>query len=113
MKRTLMIISLALAASALTSLAQESDGAPPPPPPGDGGPPPHVLPPHAAEKLKLTDDQKKQIADLDEGVKAKLEKILTPEQFKELQEMRPPRPPGGRDGDRPPPPDSDSNPTPP
>jgi Spy/CpxP family protein refolding chaperone len=103
MKRTLTAITLALAVSALTSLAQDSDSMPPQPP-ADGGHPPHVLPPHAAEKLKLTDDQKKQIADLDDDVKARLEKILTPEQFKELQEMRPPRPPGGG-----PPPDQNSD----
>ena len=41
----------------------------------------HLLPPRAAEILKLTDDQKTQLAALEAETKAKLEKILTPEQM--------------------------------
>jgi hypothetical protein len=62
------------------------------------GPPrfPHLIPPFAAEKMNLTDDQRKQLDDLAKEVKAKLEKILTPEQMEILREARPPRMgPGG------------------
>jgi Spy/CpxP family protein refolding chaperone len=64
-----------------------------------------VLPPFAKDQLNLTDDQQKQIADLEKDVKAKLEKILTAEQIKQLGNMRPPRGqggPGSPGGDGPP-----------
>ena len=74
-------------------------------PGGPGGGPPgrppggvHVIPRFAEEKMNLTDDQKKQIADLEKEVKEKLAKILTPEQMKTLEEARPPRPGGGQGG---------------
>ncbi|MCY2932134.1 MAG: hypothetical protein NTV86_22095 [Planctomycetota bacterium] len=51
----------------------------------------HLIPPFAAEKMNLTDDQRKQLDDLAKEVQAKLEKILTPEQMKILQDARPPR----------------------
>jgi hypothetical protein len=90
----------------------------PPGGPGDGprgGPPRfelgHVLPPFVRDQLDLTEEQEKQIADLEKEVKAKLSKILTREQLQKVRTMRPPRGPGGpggpggpRDGDRPPPP---------
>jgi Spy/CpxP family protein refolding chaperone len=71
--------------------------------PGGGGPgrPPggvHVIPRFAEEKLNLTDDQRKQVDDLEKEVKEKLSKILTPEQMKTLEEARPPRGPGGGQG---------------
>jgi hypothetical protein len=47
-----------------------------------------VLPPFAADQLKLTDDQKTQIAALEADVKAKLEKVLTADQLKSLETMR-------------------------
>jgi hypothetical protein len=47
------------------------------------------------EHLNLTADQKKQLADLEAEVKAKVEKILTPEQLEKLKQMRPPMRPGG------------------
>jgi hypothetical protein len=54
--------------------------------------------------LKLTDEQLRQIADLEKETKAKLDKILTDEQKKILEESRPPRPgqgePGGGDNNR-------------
>jgi len=53
------------------------------------------------EQLNLTADQQKQLADLEADVKAKLEKILTPEQLKQLREMRPPSPRGGMGGGSP------------
>lgn len=66
-----------------------------------------VLPPFARDELNLTEDQQKQLADLEKEVKAKLEKILTAEQKKQLEQMRPPGPPpggpgGGRPGGTPP-----------
>lgn len=91
-------------------------------PPGDrdgppGGPPRPgmVLPPFAVDALKLTDDQKKQLDELQKDVDAKLDKLLTADQKQQLKDLRPPRGPGrdgppgpGRDGppgpgDRPPP----------
>src|SRR5947209_13284057 len=54
-----------------------------------------VLPPFARDELNLTDEQQKQLADLERDVKAKLERILTAEQKKKLEELRPPGPPGG------------------
>ena len=114
MKKTGIAITLALALPILYIHAQgpdsptqttESapDGAQPPAgPPKDGGGPGHggfhILPPHAMEALKLTDDQKKQITALEAEVKEKMEKILTPEQLEQLKKMRPPHPGGGHGG---------------
>jgi hypothetical protein len=74
--------------------------------PGDRGPLRfelgRVLPPFVAEQLELTADQKKEIAELEKEVKAKLDKILTADQKKKLETLGPPR---GGPGDRPPPPD--------
>src|SRR5271165_6396161 len=105
------VILLALALSASTCLLTAQDAPPPPdgqrPPGAESGPRGprggfHVLPPGAAERLNLTDDQKKQIAAVEADVKAKMEKILTPEQLAQLKKMRPPRPPrfggGGPEG---------------
>ena len=58
----------------------------------------HLLPPRAAEQLQLTDDQKKQLAALEAETKAKLEKILTPDQMQKLSTLRPPMRPGGPGG---------------
>ena len=110
MKKSVMILALALGVSALSLIAQEQGGSPPsgerPPPPegamrggpgrGPGGF--HLLPPRAQEQLNLTDDQQKQVAALEAEVKAKLEKILTPEQLTQLKQMRPPGRPGGPGG---------------
>jgi Spy/CpxP family protein refolding chaperone len=46
----------------------------------------------------LTADQEKQLAALEAETKAKLEKILTPEQMTQLKQMRPPRQGGNRGG---------------
>ena len=43
------------------------------------------------EQLNLTPEQLGQIAELEKETKAKLDKILTPEQQKILEESRPPR----------------------
>ena len=62
---------------------------------------PHLIPPFAAEKMKLTEEQRKQLEELAKETKAKLDKILTPEQQKILEEARSPHPeqgPGGPGG---------------
>jgi hypothetical protein len=58
--------------------------------PGGFGPPQpgQVLPERLQEMLKLTADQKKQLADLQKEVNEKLSKILTSDQQKQLKEMR-------------------------
>ena len=69
----------------------------------------HLIPPFVRDNLNLTDDQQKQIADLEKETTDKLMKILTPDQQKQFKEARPPRrgpggpdggPPGGPGGDR-------------
>ncbi len=59
-----------------------------PPVPGE------VMPAPLQEMLKLTDEQKKQFADLQKEVDEKLAKLLTEDQRKQLQEMKD-RGPGG------------------
>src|SRR5437763_9252935 len=68
-------------------------------PGGFGGPPQpgQVLPGFLQDELKLTDEQKKQVAELQKDVDTRLEKILTAEQTRQLKEMRE-RGPGGRPG---------------
>ncbi len=97
-----MTLLAVLGACALTASAQDSQ-------PPAGGPPPdaqpagqhmggpggarggfHVLPPPLMQQLKLTDDQKTQIAALEADTKAKLEKILTADQLTQLKNFRPP-----------------------
>jgi Spy/CpxP family protein refolding chaperone len=108
MKKSALILAMVLGVTAWTAMAQDAGGSPPagqrPPggegpgaaPGGPGGPGGfHLLPPRAAEHLNLTDDQRKQLADLEAEVKAKIEKILTPEQLQQLKQMRPPMRPGG------------------
>jgi hypothetical protein len=67
---------------------------------GKGGPPQPgvILPSFIQDTLKLTDSQKKQIADLQKEVDGKLDKILTAEQKTQLREMSMQKgfgPPGG------------------
>jgi len=57
-----------------------------------------VIPGNTKDRLDLTDEQKKKIEELEKEVKAKLEKILTVEQTKKLQEGGGGRPGGGRPG---------------
>jgi hypothetical protein len=71
--------------------------------PGDRGPggrpqPGQILPVFLQETLKLSDEQKKQVEALQKEVDAKLEKILTEDQKKQLKELRERGP--GRPGDR-------------
>ena len=69
-------------------------------PGGPGGPPQPgtVLPAFLQDALQLTADQKKQLDELQKDVDARLGKILTDDQKKQLKEMRPPRGPGGPGG---------------
>ncbi len=76
---------------------------PPPRPPGRGfeaGPPP-LFPPFLRDDLELTDAQNQELDELQKEVRAKIEKILTPEQHKRLAEMHR-RGPGGPPPGRPP-----------
>lgn len=78
--------------------------------PGFGGPgggfamrlpqPGEVLPPFQQEMLKLTDEQKKQVVELEKEVAAKIQKILTEEQKAQLKRLRESGPggPGGFPG---------------
>jgi Spy/CpxP family protein refolding chaperone len=71
---------------------------------GPGGPQQgfHIMPPFVQDQLNLTDDQKKQIADLEKQTKQKLDNILTDEQKQKLKDMRSQfrggRGPGGQGG---------------
>ena len=100
MKKTnkTVLALLALGASVCLAVAQDNSSGQQPPeagaPPhrGQGGPGGlHLLPPRAQEQLNLTDEQKTQIAALEAETKAKVEKILTPEQLQQLKQMRPPQ----------------------
>jgi Spy/CpxP family protein refolding chaperone len=123
-KNTILAAVLALGVSAFAAGAQDNTPPAGGPPGGnsqqsgmrEGGPRGprgfHLLPPRAAERLSLTDEQQNQIAALEAETKAKLEKILTPDQLEQLKNMRPPmrqggpgmhRGPGGPGGDNMPP----------
>ncbi len=68
--------------------------------PGRGGPPQpgQILSSGLQQELRLTDAQRKQIADLQREVDARLEKILSPEQQRALRELRERGPRGGGPG---------------
>jgi len=69
----------------------------------------HLIPRFAEAKLNLTDDQKKQIADLEKDVKDKLGKILSAEQMQMLEERGPGAGGPGGGGQAPPPPPAPQN----
>ena len=112
MKPKAIIVALALGVSASYLTAQQPADSPPagdrPPPPPEGAAPAgaqqrpgglRLLPPGIVEILKLSAEQQKQMVALEAEVKAKLEKILTPEQLEQLKQMRPPQhPPAPRKG---------------
>jgi hypothetical protein len=110
MHTKVIILTLALGASACLVTAQDGDQRPDrqPPPGREGGPGVpggpggqggfRLVPPRAQEQLNLTADQQKQVADLEAKTRAKLEKILTPEQMQELRQMRPLQRQGGSAG---------------
>ncbi len=91
------ILPLALAFGLTASLVQAQDGGPAgaapqaPPPPAQNAPVDrfrvHLLPPGGTDRLELTPAQYQQIVSLEADVKAKLEKILTPDQIRLLQRM--------------------------
>ena len=97
---------LAVVGVSVRAIGQETPGGPPRKSEGGrggpegGGPPPgfHLLPRFLVDKLNLSEDQRKQIEELEQETKAKLNKILTPEQQKIMAETRPPRPGSGRSG---------------
>ncbi len=104
MKNTALVLAAALGLTAWTATAQDQTPTPPAGerPPGQqagrGGAARdsfHLLPPRALEQLKLTAEQQKQITALEAETKAKLEKILTPEQLQQMKQMRPPQGQGG------------------
>jgi hypothetical protein len=111
MKKSAIILALALGVPAWPVIAQDQGGTPPagddPAPAqlgsrnGPGGPGGnagrgfHVLPPWAMQELDLTDAQKKQLTALETEVKAKVEKILTADQLKKMKQLRPPLRQGG------------------
>ena len=105
-----MAMVAAIGALALAVNAQDNNQSPGGPPPSDSqsatqhaGPRGgrggfHLLPPPLVQQLKLTDDQKTQIAALEADTKAKLEKILTADQLAQLKNFRPPMRQGGQGG---------------
>jgi hypothetical protein len=82
--------------------------------PGKKGPPPKgfvlgkLLPPHILEELELTAEQEKQLRELEQETRKKLEKIFTKDQRQLIEKLGKRRPPGpgprGEDDDPPPPP---------
>ncbi len=58
-----------------------------------------LLPPFARERLKLSEEQKKQLADLHQDVRAKLKAILTADQVAQLEEEMRRGPTSGRGPD--------------
>lgn len=76
-----------------------AEGGRPGGPGGRGGmmAPGQLFPPFLVEQLKLTDDQKAELAKLQKETEAKLDKMLTDDQRKQLKEMKE-RGPGGDRG---------------
>lgn len=106
MNRNLIALAFTLHLAICPAIAQDGQRPEPPPPPPPGGGGIRILPRGAEQTLKLTDEQRKQLKDLEAEVKAKVEKILTPEQVEQLKSMRPQPPGGGPNGraERPAPP---------
>jgi hypothetical protein len=73
-------------------------------PGGPGGPPRmelgQIFPPHLMDELNLTKEQQKELESIQKELKTKLEKLLTAEQKKKIEEFRPGGPggPGGEKG---------------
>jgi len=96
--KTTMTLLAVLGALALTASAQDNTPPADAQPPakhmgGPGGQPRagfHLLPPPLVQQLKLTEEQKTQVAALETETKAKLEKILTADQLTQLKNFRPP-----------------------
>jgi protein CpxP len=58
---------------------------------GGGGTPGQILSPALQDRLKLTQEQKDKLAKIQKDVDAKLADVLTPEQKKQLEELKTPR----------------------
>lgn len=99
MKTKLMLLILAFTGASLLNADDTKPGKGGPGGPGGNGNI-HILPRGAREKLNLTQEQQKQIGDLEADVKKKLESILTAQQIEQLKQMRPQGPggPGGQGG---------------
>jgi hypothetical protein len=102
MRSLKQLLLAAIFAAALTTLAT-AQGPGGRGPGGPGGPPPlgQVMPEFVQDMLKLTDDQKTQVSELQDKVDAKLDKIFTEsqkKQFKALKENPGPGGPGGQGG---------------
>ena len=102
-----LVVALLTAGVVATATSQGQDdrkdkGKKGPPPKGKGFEIGKVLPPHVMEELELTEEQDKQIRELEKEVRKKLEKILDKKQIDKIKRMGPPRPRDG-DGDEPPP----------
>ena len=105
MKIKILLLTVVFGTSTCLLTAQE--GNPPPegqrPPgaearragPGGERRGPQLLPPVVAEQLNLAPEQREQVAKLEAEVKAKMEKILTPDQLEQMKQMRPPLREGG------------------
>ena len=61
-----------------------------------------LLPPHVREGIDLSDEQRKQIAELEAETRKRLEKILTPEQQARIRQLGK-QPPEGKKGKKGPP----------
>lgn len=100
MLRAGLLTACFLAACVLTASSQ------PPgfPPGGPKGPPRYKLgklfPPFVHDELNLTPEQEKKLAEMEADVRQKLEKILTAEQKRAIENIQPPGPggPGGPGG---------------
>jgi Spy/CpxP family protein refolding chaperone len=97
----------ALAVGLMVSLAASSAQQPPQEKKGEGkkggfgggfggfGRPGQIMSTFIQDQLKLSDDQKKQVADLQKETEDKIDKILTEEQRKQYKEIRERGPGGG------------------
>jgi hypothetical protein len=57
-----------------------------------------LIPPFAENQVNLTEEQRAKVTQLEADTKAQLQKILTREQMKAMEEARPPRGPSGIGG---------------
>ena len=100
MKTKILLLTVVLGTSTCLLTAQEGN-----PPPEGQRPPgaearraglgaerrgPQLMPPRVAEQLDLSPEQREQVAKLEAEVKAKMEKILSPDQLEQMKQMRPP-----------------------
>jgi Spy/CpxP family protein refolding chaperone len=94
-KRLAILLTLGLMSAMVWTASsqprEEKDKEKPPPPFGKKPlpfEPGKVLPPHIRERLELTDEQERQIDELEKEVRSKLFRILTKDQIKRVQEFK-------------------------